>query len=93
MHNANLTLMPTSLEFEVLHQPGGDVCGFALRFNGTEQDLDAPDWHPQRLLGVDSVTIPVLSTDDLMELGAQLIAHADYFAGRPARDWSKLTSA
>jgi hypothetical protein len=81
MQNANVTLAPTSLEFEALHlADSGQLCGFALRFNGSAEQGD-----------IDSVTVP-MTLDDAMELGAQLIAHADYLAGRPVRDWSKLTA-
>lgn len=39
-----------------------------------------------------SIAVP-MTADDALRVGALLIAHSDFLAGRPVRDWDTLTAA
>lgn len=81
--NVNMKVVPSSIELSPLvDAEEGQAEGIGVRFHICQS------W-PQD--DVDSVLMP-FDADSALSLGAQLIAWSDWLAGRPERDWSKLTA-
>jgi len=79
MRNGNIQITPKS--FELMVSGRGPAARIGLRFNV----------HQGYANMLDSITFPI-DADAALELGALLIAHSDYLAGRPERNWDALAA-